>query len=156
MRRQEILDDRSSGVAQTRYWNPLLKDIDHRLSLVFVRGTGGDEALVAHRWHIRRENEAGPDTYWPIVTEEGGFREMADDWLARLKARDLWNPAARRELEREDRLRRESEARAEESRREARVDEIAVNMKAMSDPGVSMAGRGWTASKRGRRGRKAA
>lgn len=155
-RRRRILDDPSSGIAQTRYWNPLLKQIDPRLQLVFVGRVEDDPQVEPMRWHIARVNESGPDTYWPIVEADGGYREMAEDWLNRLRCGDLWNPAVRHDIGRADRLRREALERDKANHKAARVDELAVNAKSIINPGVSKSDTGWTASKRGQRGRRAA
>ena len=157
-KRRRVLEDRSSGIAQTRYWNPLLREIDFRLSLEFVGRVDGQEVgVVPYRWHIVRANEKGPDTYMAITTGglgvDGDFREMADDVLLKLRAGDLWDPVVRREAEVVARRRAESKERAKETRKEARVDDLAINIRAMDSPGVSMADTGWTYKKSGRRGR---
>ena len=159
-RRRKVLEDRSSGIAQTRYWNPLLKEIDFRLSLEFVGRVDGHEVgVVPYRWHLVRANEKGPDTYMALTSAglgvDGEFREMADDVLQALKAGDLWDPAVRREAEIRARRKAESQERAKETRKEARVDDLALNIRALDSPGVSMSDTGWTWRKSGRRGRSA-
>lgn len=159
-KRRQVLEDRSSGFVQTRYWNPLLKEIDFRLSLEFVGRVDGEETgVVPYRWHLVRANEKGPDTYMAITTAglgvDGEFREMADDVLQALKAGDLWDPAVRREAEVAARRRAESKERERVTRKEARIDDLAVNIRATDSPGVSMSDTGWTWRKSGRRGRSA-
>lgn len=157
-KRRKVLEDRSSGIAQTRYWNPLLAEIDQRLSLEFVGRVDGDEpGVVPYRWHVVRTNEAGPDTYMAITTEglgvAGSFREMAEDVLQQLRRGDLWDPAVRREAEVRARRKAESVERAKVTRKEARVDDLALNIRAMDSPGVSFSDTPWTWRSAGRRGR---
>lgn len=152
--RRRIMEDQSSGLSQTRYWNPILEQIDHRLELVMVgRWDDHPGGVIPYRWHILRRNEAGPDSYWPIVGPNDSFREMGSDVIEDFKGRDLWNPTVRHEVETVRRRRAASEERAKETRKEARVGEIAMNIKAMDSPGVPFNDVRWSARSAGKRGR---
>jgi hypothetical protein len=159
-RRRQVAEDHHSGYAQTRYWNPLLREIDPRLSLIFVgRVTGEEAGVVPYRWHIVRTAEGAPDTYWAITTdgigEHGGFREMGSDVLETLRAGDLWNESVIYDRQTAARRVALSKERAKETRKEARVDDLAINIRALRSPGVTMSDTGWTWRKSGRRGRSA-
>lgn len=152
-RRQVLGVDEKSGFAQTRYWNPLLREIDTRLSLVWVGRVDGEEVgVVAYRWHIVRKADDAPDTFWAITTEGlghlGGFREMGSDVLETLRTGDLWNESVVYDRRAAERRLQASKERAKETRREARVGDLALNIKALDNPGVSLAAKGATAKAR--------
>lgn len=155
-RQRRIIEDQSSGVAQTRYWNPLLREIDPRLQLVFIGNVEGEiVGVVPWRWHICRVNETGPDSYWPLTTKDGGVREMGSVDLEDFKGRDLWNPTIRHELATMRRRRQEAKTRAEALRSEQRVHEIASNLNALNRPSaVFNTDMPWTNRPAGKRGKK--
>lgn len=155
-RRRKVLEDQASGFNQTRYWNPLLKDIDHRLELVFVGGVDGDvPGVVPFRWHILRRNEAGPDTYRAVVGRDGEFRDMGSDVLEDLRSGDLWEERVRRDIDAATRRADASRERAKDTHREARVGEVASNLNALTRPSVLVGDVPWTNRPAGKRGRKA-
>jgi hypothetical protein len=151
-RRELALEFADSIIAEMRYWDPLLQDIDARLSLRRARAGAMGPGIFPGMWHIIRRAEGAPFTAWVISTNglgvPGPYREMADDVLEQLRRGDLWNPARVAELNAAARRREESKARAEENHREARRDDLAVNVKAMVSPGVSLSARGATAKSR--------
>lgn len=152
-RRRQVAGDPSSGFAQTRYWNPLLREIDARLSLVWVGRVDGEEiGVVPYRWHLVRSSEGAPDTFWAITTEglgqAGGFREMASDVLDTLRAGDLWSDSVLYDRRAATRRLEASKERAKETRKEARVQDLALNVKALDSPGVSLAAKGARAKAR--------
>jgi hypothetical protein len=153
-RRRRMLEDRSSGLGQTRYWNPLLREIDPRLELIFIGATDEADGTVPMRWHLRRRNETGPDSYWALVGPDGEFREMGSDVLEDFKGRDLWDSRVRKDLDDDRRRKLTSKERGRETRKEGRVDELAVNIRALDSPGVSFSDTAWSARPAGRRGRK--
>lgn len=70
-----------------------LRDLDPRLKLTFF----GENAearynIVPGRWHVFLDNEWGkPDMYYPIQTDDGGYREP--DWgvVEAMKMADSWS-----------------------------------------------------------------
>lgn len=129
-----------------RVFNPMLKALDERLSLVYVKESCKASGLRPGRFHVRLRNERGGDLYMPIEDEDGGFREPASDIIYRLQRCDLHNPAVHREF-RQAHERREEEARRDDARRrEERIDAIAGRIKAYDNPAVSFQniGGGWS------------
>lgn len=153
-RRRQVLEvDEKSGFAQTRYWNPLLGEIDARLRLVWVGRVDGEEVgVVPYRWHIVRKADDAPDTFWAVTTEglgsSGGFREMGSDVLETLRSGDLWNESVVYDRRAAERRLQASKERALVTRKEARVGDLALNIKALDNPGVSLAAKGATAKAR--------
>lgn len=87
--RQAEMIDRHLGVAQAL--SRALKGIDERCSIVFIsdRADPGASNMVPGRWHIRRVNDGTVDSYIPITTADGGYREPTWADLDRLRQRDL-------------------------------------------------------------------
>ena len=146
-RKRRALEDASSGLAQTRYWNPLLREIDPCLQLVWVGRSEPEDGVVPYRWHLLRTSEQGLQTYLAITTVglgiPGEFREMGSDVLDSLRGGDLWNAQVRRARNEAQRRRELSEERARENRKEARIDDLAQNIKAQVNPGVSFSDTSW-------------
>lgn len=158
-RQRTVLEEKSESFDHNgdwKRWNSLLRDIDPRLSYVFVPVL---EQLVVGviplRWHIVRVNESGPDCYWPLLTEDGGYREIGSNDLEDFKGRDLWNPAVRHELTTMRRRKLESKARAKVTKKEQRIDELTSNVNAIRRPSVLVSDVPWTNRSAGKRGRKA-
>ena len=128
-------------------YNPMLKEIDAGLSLVFVKADATAPGLRPGRFHVRMKNRTGgADLYMPIETEDGGFREPASDILDRLRRCDLQNPEVNREFRRAEERREEDRLKEEARMREARIDGIAGRIKAYDSPSVSFQniGSGWS------------
>ena len=69
-----------------------LKQLDHRLSVIYVKeGAPASYGMKPGFFHVRRQNDPpAANTYWPIQTPEGGFREPDSGVLHELEARDMW------------------------------------------------------------------
>jgi hypothetical protein len=140
--------------AAMRYWDPLLREIDEHLSLrrAFARTQWGVPGIFPGLWHIVRRVPGGALTAWAISTnglgEPGDYREMGHDILETLRRGDMWDKTRVYEAEMRARRREASEERAHENHREARREDLAVNVKAMVSPGVSRAARGARAKSR--------
>src|SRR5262245_39167701 len=149
--REAALEEADHIIAERRYWDPKLADIDPCLTLNKARL--GAQGLGIHpgMWHVIRRAEP-PFTAWVISTNglgiPGEFREMGDDILETLRRGDMWNRERMREREMEVRRREESRQRAEANHREARREDLALNVKAMINPGVSRSARGARAKAR--------
>jgi hypothetical protein len=138
-----------------KHWNSLLRDIDPRLSYVFVPMMDDPPVgVIPLRWHIVRVNESGPDSYWPLLDDNGQYREIGSNDLEDFKGRDLWNSTVRHELATLRRRKAESKARAKETKREGRVDEIKANINALTRPSVLVSDVPWSNRSAGKRGRK--
>lgn len=128
---REALIDRSlaAGEALSR----ALKAYDERLDCVFITDrVRPDEIpsmgeIVPGRWHVRRKNDGVVDSYTPITTPDGGYRDP--DWgvLRELQERDLWN-GARLPSGIEEEAKR---ILAGEREREAMRDELAEDFRAI-------------------------
>jgi hypothetical protein len=121
-------------------WTKVLQEeLDPRLSIVFIgEGTPEEEIeqvpeghVVANRWHVRRRNDPPiADSYMPITTPDGGYREPDSGILFELGRRDMWRGGsvdAFLQTRREDEQRR---VRARELRREQLKDEMAADIRA--------------------------
>lgn len=126
--REEMVDNH---IRKAQAIATALHDLDPNLELCFF----GDRAearygIVPGRWHVRRTNKDTSDSYFPITTPDGGFREPDFGILEELRRRDLWrkgameatDPYAIRERERSERI------RANEAER--RKEEVAFNTRA--------------------------
>ena len=77
-----------------------VKALDERLSIVYVK-EGVDPRMMRYgvkpgRFHVCRRNDPpAADTYMPIETPDGGFREPDSGVLDELRARDSWHGAGR-------------------------------------------------------------
>lgn len=126
LEREQQVDDQ---IFVARYWNQVFKQRDHRLSVVFAK-SGAKPPLIAERWHVRRRNAGdAEDSYMPITTPSGGYREPGLDTLEELNRRDLWRtPTALKDLyrsldrEREDRAVKAAKGRVD--RKEELADTI--------------------------------
>lgn len=151
-RREMALEAKQRTDDAMRYWDPLLRDIDHRLSLRRAYPHAMSAGIFPGMWHIIRKAEGAPFTAWVISQNglgvPGPYREMGHDVLDELKRGDLWSKTARYEREQRARRVEESKERAQENYREARRDDLAVNVKAMINPGVSRAAKGARAKAR--------
>jgi hypothetical protein len=154
MQREQVLS--SADPAQIKYWNKRLQELDPHLALAFAGERATGPGIVPGRWHIRRRNPQGADTYWAITTPDGGFREMSSAVLEQFQAGDLWNSQVRAARDRALRRAEMSEQRQQQRQKEDRVDLIRDHINVEERPQVSFAEVPWSNSAAGRRGRKAA
>lgn len=151
-RRTLALEEADHIIAERQYWEPLLQDVDHRLFLRKARPMAQAAGIFPGMWHVIRVADGAPFTAWVVSTNglgvPGPYREMGHDVLDELKRGDLWNETRRREIEAAQDRKAKSEARAHANHREARREDLALNVKAMINPGVSRAARGATAKAR--------
>jgi hypothetical protein len=127
-----------------REFNGWLKNIDPHLKLVFANEKAQGPGIQAGRWHVCRQAPGCVPTYLVISTNgvgvPGGFREPDSGVLDSLRRADSW----RRDLLAEQLAAERSEERAKDAHREARRDELAINIKAKTNPGIRFGG-SWTA-----------
>jgi hypothetical protein len=60
--------------------------------VVFVKDIpmARDAKLEPGRWHVKKQNEGVPDSYMPITTPDGGYREPDSGVLNEMADRDMW------------------------------------------------------------------
>lgn len=109
---------------QQRRWNPILQQLDRHLSLVPPYSNPPVAAMIPERWHLHRKDEFGNDTWIPIQTPSGGFREMDERMLDSLKRMDMHSERSRRIREENARRREEQKKRAEAAVSQERVEKI--------------------------------
>ncbi len=68
-----------------------LKALDPRLGVVYITDSApADNGVVPGRWHVRVQNKPpAPDSYIPITTESGGYREPDSGVIHEMQRRDL-------------------------------------------------------------------
>jgi hypothetical protein len=151
-RRERALVARDHADAEMAYWDARLRDIDPGLRLQRAWPHAEGPGIFPGMWHIIRRAEGAVFTAWVISTNglgvPGPYREMGDDVLETLKRGDMWNRDRVREAALEQDRRERSEQRAKDNHRDARRDDLAVNVKAMLSPGVSRSARGARAKSR--------
>lgn len=76
-------------MAPLRRIESALKAKDPRLELVRAK-PHAPPPLIGGYWHVHRKNDGAPDTYMPITTASGGFREPDFGIFDDLDKRDLW------------------------------------------------------------------
>lgn len=159
MRVERSLHFASDGYVKD--FNRRLKEIDPHLSLAFAGDRAEGSGIQPGRWHIQRKNPQRPDiptTFWTISTNgignPGGFRDPDQGVIDELHRNDLWKNGGVEKLKRAREERERREARERANQREARRDELAVNIKAVTNPGIQFGDGKWTAKAKGRRGRR--
>lgn len=111
----------------------LLKDRNPNLELTFVEDDprAKEARLEPGRWHIKRTNPGTADSYMPIVTPDGGYREPTLRDLEELDRRDLWRrPYAVAELLAQEAKEREKSKRAADLKREQLRDHALEDIRA--------------------------
>lgn len=151
-RRSVALEEADHILAERHYWEPLLHDIDPRLFLRKCRPSATAAGLFPGMWHVLRVTDGAPFTAWVISANglgvPGPYREMGHDVLDELKRGDLWNPTMVRERDAMLARKEASRDRAMANHREARREDLALNVKAMINPGMSLSARGARAKAR--------
>lgn len=143
-----------------KVYERLARDVDSRLSLVWVRDDVPAGAIygdmVPGRWHFRRDNtdQGAPDTYIPITREDGGFREPVAADIDRLRDMDLWRPEVKRRVKEGQERQRVAKEKETAERREARRADAHQNLKSLISPGVSFSDVRWTNQAKAKRGRR--
>lgn len=147
MEREQLVDDH---LARGKWLGRELRALDPALSCVWVKENVPEHVAERHgmvpgRWHVRRENQPPAEpSYKPIVGPLNEYREPDSGVLEELRRQDMWNPevAARYfgETKRKEAERERDAARVREARRE----DIALNVKAKLNPGVSFGDGRWS------------
>lgn len=126
------------------YWTRVLKDFDERLSVVFITENAHAIAvedgvtykveipgIVPGRWHVRRKNDPPyADTYMPITTPEGEYREPDAQVVEEVQRRSMQNRTVSDIIE-ERKVDERAQERQRELFREQMRDESAIHIRAM-------------------------
>lgn len=125
----------------------MLKDLNHRLELVWVGERATSPGLIPCRWHVRRRDRdtGAMDAYFPITGPEGEYVEPTARVVDMMRRNDMWKRDVVGDLRKErDRVERAQAAIRAEQRAE-NVDTFAGHAKALINPGVSFSdARPWT------------
>ena len=116
-----------------KYFNSQLKQIDPLLELVKATENANPGYLIPGCWHIRRNNETTVPTYYPIVDEDGNYKDPDMGDLERLRQMDMQREGAFDEMI--ERKKREGRARIEAMREEFR-QEFADTYRTMNTPSI--------------------
>jgi len=123
----------------------MLKDLDPRLELVWIKSGATAPGLIPSRWHIRRRNEETLDSYFPLVGPNGEYVEPNSGHLEMMRRNDLWNRDVIAEVRADRQRRADAQRKREEAGHEERVDTLATHLKSRINPGVSFSdARPWT------------
>lgn len=109
---------------QQRRWDPILQQLDRHLFLLPPYSNPPRVEIKPERWHLARIDEFGNETFIPIETPDGGFREMDEAMLEALKRADMHSSRSRRAREENNRRREMQRKRAEEHAKAERVGQI--------------------------------
>lgn len=152
MRQDKMLA--TSGDMFIQSWNLRLQDLDPSLALAFAPEGASGPGIIPGRWHVRKRNDKGADSFFPIVNPDGSFREMDSGIIEKLRRGDHQNDQIVRAKAAEDDAAERSRERAVETAREQRIYELESNLNALTRPSVSMADVRWVNRSAGKRGRK--
>lgn len=133
-------------------FNPLLRDLDPYLELIFAPPNAEAAGLTPGRYHVMRHNPDAPPSLMVIEGPDGEFVEPTSRLLDELRAKDMWSPEAMRD--RDERKRQRAVAREAEKQRETedRQQEILERWLAVSRTFVSLdQSSPWTQNRAGRR-----
>lgn len=111
----------------------MVKSVDPDLSIVFVKEseTAKSVGLEPGRWHVRKRNRGLPDSYMPITTPSGGYREPDQGVVDELSRRHMWRTPGSTSQEMADRAaKRAADDRDKALRREQQKDMVAEDFRA--------------------------
>lgn len=133
-----LTDDR------VKEFNGWLKAIDPWCRLAFAPDRAEGPGIQPGRWHVMRQTPGCVPTFLTISTNglgvPGGFREPDSGVLESLRRADTWH----RNLLAEQQIHAAAKDRAEANHKQARKEELALNIKAKTNPGIRFGG-SWTA-----------
>lgn len=118
-------------LGRAEWLNRELRNKDPLLSLVWIHEKAPEGGgIIPGRFHVKRSNPAGVDTYMPLAGPDGEYREPGSWVLAELDKRDLWKGEVARDLFDQSRKRLEAEEKATALKAEQRRDVIAEDIRA--------------------------
>lgn len=119
-----------------RFWNPRLRAIDPRLSLVKAKDDALAPGVRPGFWHVRRDNSPSPVTVWPWQAPDGSFLEpdsRLEEWLRTMDMQSTRTDRALHDAAVEDDRRR---AREDELGHEQRVDHMMNRLRSLNRTSV--------------------
>lgn len=122
-----------AGNPYVKQINRELKQVDRHLEVVWVGErvpVGMLPGVVPGRWHVRRTPPGQIDSYWPILAEDGGFRDLDMGLIENMKKADLWRDGALEELRQRRYKRMAAKAKAAALEREQAKDLLGMDLRA--------------------------
>lgn len=110
-----------------------LRNFDPEIVDIKFFGERADDRYGIHpgRWHIHRRNTPpAPDSFIPIETPDGGYREPDSGVLEELRARDLHNRNVWEDIVREHRAKKPASLKEPDFTDHGEVEEIAHDVRA--------------------------
>lgn len=102
-----------------------LRRIDPGLSLHWVP-EDATEFDDPGRWHVKKEVPGDFDEWWPLLGEDGAYKEPGAWIFDALSANDMWNPRVHRSKQEAREKHRQAKQRAKAREAEQRQDEMAL------------------------------
>lgn len=114
-----------------------LKDLDENLDVQFITNRAdANYGIKPGRWHVVRSNpDPAPDTYIPITTPDGGYREPDFGVVEEMRQRDLWRTGKMEEFTAPTKP-AESKAPSREETLDALVEDSRAAMRVAGDGGM--------------------
>ena len=132
---------------EVKHWNRELKQVDEKLELVWAPEGVEHPALVPGRFHIiEHRGLPTPPNVIPLVGENDEYREPGSWMFEMLRRGDHWSERSMRIREEKMKAAEAARERAIQREKEERATELDERVKALLNPGISMAktGRQWT------------
>lgn len=128
-----------------------LKELDPKLSLVKAGEHSDLPELMPGYWHVKRSNDGAPDSFLPIATIDGHFKEPDSGTLEWLRRNDLQRPGALHEIYKRQEEEMRAHARKQAQIRTERKDEFYERYRSHANASVSMK-KNWKNKAKGRNG----
>ena len=110
-----------------------LRQYDDQITDVVFFGEKAEpgNGIVPGRWHVKRRNAPpAPDSYFPIETPEGGYREPDSGVLEELRSRDLQNQTVWDRIQKEMAAKLPAALQEKDFKDDGSAEEIAHNVRA--------------------------
>lgn len=112
------------------HWTKELRRIDPYLEIVWVGERVDHPDLYPARWHVFRNNPEGPPSAWPLIGDEGEYREPGAWVLDEMRAADMYNDRVHRDKADARRRLQEAKNRQKKLEAEQRKDEATLAVRA--------------------------
>jgi len=127
---REIEQQVDEQIEVGEYWSRELQRIDRGLSCVLGKENAADTELKAGYWHIRKRVPGSVDAYICLQGDEGQYREPGAWILEMLQGADMWDDRVKQDRKRIQRHVAEAKQRAQQTEKEAKLDEADLAMRA--------------------------
>jgi hypothetical protein len=156
VRRQHTAEvlDQARRDATLDYWTAELRKIDPYLSLIKAKEDADVPGLRPGFYHVMRLNQTAAPSLIVHEGPNGEFREPDSGLFDLLRRNDLWNNEAARDRKRLFREADEAARKRRETERQARREELAERVRAVTETSISMTDtrRPWTQTATARHG----